>query len=55
MTTMIPNLYPRDMEMVGRVVLIVVGTIVVTLAVLAQILELLPVLTLLARWCFGIR
>jgi hypothetical protein len=37
-----PNMYPRSMEIVGRVVLIVVGTIVGTLLLLAQILMLLP-------------
>jgi hypothetical protein len=40
-----PNMYPRSMEIVGRVVLIVlivVGTIVGTLSLLFQILMLLP-------------
>ena len=37
-----PLMYPRDMEIVGRVVLIVVGTIVGTLLLLFQIWMLLP-------------
>jgi hypothetical protein len=37
-----PLMYPRDMEIVGRVVLIVVGTIVGTLLFLGQILMILP-------------
>jgi hypothetical protein len=37
-----PNMYPRWMESVGRVVLIVAGTIVGTLMLLAQIVILLP-------------
>ncbi|MBR0751620.1 hypothetical protein JQ604_05460 [Bradyrhizobium jicamae] len=37
-----PLMYPRDMEIVGRVVLTVVGTIVGTLALLFQIWMLVP-------------
>jgi hypothetical protein len=37
-----PLMYPHDMEIVGRIVLIVVGTIVGTLLFLAQIAMLLP-------------
>ncbi|MGA7804563.1 hypothetical protein [Bradyrhizobium sp.] len=37
-----PLMYPRDMENAGRVVLIVLGTIVGTLLFLAQIVMMLP-------------
>ena len=36
------NMYPCDMEITGRVVLIVIGTIVGTLLLLSKIADLLP-------------
>jgi hypothetical protein len=37
-----PPMYPRSMETLGRIILIVAGTIVGTLLLLAQIADLLP-------------